>query len=167
MVREKHHLLRTPTELSKTRVKCVIREDNKVKFAWDVLVLGCVVYVAFVMPYRLAFNLPDSQQPWKALNQVTNGAFAIDILLTFFSEVHNDEDNTTISNLREIALIYLKGWFWFDLITVVPLDWALTRFQRFSHLQSTVRVFRIARIYKLVRLLRISRLVRSVMRSRK
>jgi hypothetical protein len=168
MMIAKSKLLLAPTVISAApKFKFIIKEDNKFKFAWDLLAMVAVLYVAFVTPYRLSFDLSETAQPWSAINKATTILFTIDIVLTFFTEVYLDDEFVTVSNLREIAMIYIKGWFLFDLVSVLPLDTFFKSLgSKAGNVNSTIRVFRVLRVYKLIRLLRISKLVRSVMSSR-
>jgi hypothetical protein len=56
----KHKLLLPPTVIEiNLKQRFVIHEANKYKFVWDLWTLANVLYIAFVVPYRLCFDLPD------------------------------------------------------------------------------------------------------------
>jgi potassium voltage-gated channel Eag-related subfamily H protein 6/hyperpolarization activated cyclic nucleotide-gated potassium channel 2 len=60
-------------------------------------------------------------------------------------------------------MIYLKGWFAFDVISIFPLELILQGIGgSTTRINKSIRVFRFVRIYKLVRLLRITRIFRKV-----
>ena len=48
--------------------------------------------------------------------------FLIDIILTFFTSVTDDKQVYEITDKWEIAKKYLKGWFWIDVLSILPLD---------------------------------------------
>jgi hypothetical protein len=96
---------------------------------------------------------------------VTTAVFAVDIVLTFFTEVYIEKEFCTITNLRSIAMVYLKGWFWFDTLSVLPISAIFSHFKRIKNYNKFLRITRLVRVYNMVRLLRISRLVRTVMKA--
>lgn len=49
-------------------------------------------------------------------------SFLIDIILTFFSEFEDEEQCRSVNTHREIALRYLKGWFFFDVFSIIPFE---------------------------------------------
>ena len=56
-VLEDIHMLYSETMFTsrENKGKCTIRSNNRRKILWDVFVLGLVLVVCFVVPYRLAF----------------------------------------------------------------------------------------------------------------
>ena len=47
--------------------------------------------------------------------------FALDILIIFNTAFYND-DVDLVENRKDIAQSYIKGWFWIDLISIIPFN---------------------------------------------
>ena len=61
---------------------------------------------------------------WVSLNMVQDIIFLIDIFVVFHS-VFYDEDFHLIDDRRVIAITYIRGWFFLDLLAIFPTDWLL------------------------------------------
>ena len=48
--------------------------------------------------------------------------FAIDIIVTFFTIYNNKNDMVDVIDRKQIAINYIRTWFFIDLISIVPLD---------------------------------------------
>ena len=48
--------------------------------------------------------------------------FLIDIIVTFFTSVNDERSCTEVVDRKQIAVLYLKGWFWIDSISIFPFD---------------------------------------------
>ena len=103
------------------KTKCIIAANNPYKIMWDILVLFLVILVSIIVPIRLAF---DTSEPigWVIFYTLTDIIFLVDIILTFFTSVSNKQSVYEVTDKREIAKIYLKGWFLIDFISILPLD---------------------------------------------
>lgn len=120
-----------------------------------------LLFVAATLPWRIAFYENDSKL-WQGINYTIDGTFAIDMLLTFFTIIPDTENGGFISDKKKIAVIYLKGWFAVDLISILPIDKVaqgassrlvqFTKFSRFSRFARLIRLFRIVRMAKMFRL---------------
>ena len=72
--------------------KCLIMEDNKYKQYWDLYIVCLIMYVALIVPYRLGFDLEDTNR-WKIWSYVVDASFGVDIILTFFTSYFDAEMN--------------------------------------------------------------------------
>lgn len=85
------------------------------------------------------------------------------MVLSFFTTYSNKyEDYET--NRRKVALNYFKGWFFFDLIAVLPIQYFFTVGAGFNDM---ARLARLPRLYKLVKIFRLIRIFRLVKQSGK
>ena len=109
-----------PTQVENKR-KCIIMRSNKCKLAWDIFVLIILLVVSMVVPIRLAFSTHDPLF-WTLAYTVADSIFAIDLILTFFTSISDENKVYEITNKKDIAKEYLKGWFWVDLLSIFPLD---------------------------------------------
>ena len=110
-----------PMETNKIQSKCIIMSGNPYKIFWDLFILVLLLLVCIIVPYRLAFY-PDQSGPWVIFYLVMDFCFFLDIIVTFFTSVPDDETCTEITDRQKIAKIYLKGWFWIDSISIFPFD---------------------------------------------
>ena len=97
-----------------------------------------------------------------------------DCIKNFFTG-YLDETDTVILKQKPIVLKYLRGWFWIDFISSIPLDTVLkvvrekdAKETKFSGSETNLRkVMRLLRFAKVVRLLRASRIFRYVRYARR
>lgn len=72
-----------------------------------------------------------------------------------------------ITDRKAIAKEYLKGWFWVDLISIIPFDRIVHLFLQNApssgnRVNSLIRVMKIGKIYKLIRLIRIIKILKVI-----
>ena len=96
-------------------------QSNFYKIIWDVWILMLLLVVSIIVPVRLAFTDNESL-PWLIYYTVTDAFFFIDIILTFFTSITDGQKVYEIVDKRFIARSYLTGWFWVDVISILPLD---------------------------------------------
>ena len=123
-------------------------------------VLLLLLFISLVVPVRLAFVEEDSMR-WILIYSITDTCFLIDIILTFNTSISDEKRVYEITDKREIARRYLKGWFWIDTISIVPLDFMmladsnnatiLARFAKIGKLYKLIRMIRLAKVLKLLR----------------
>ena len=109
----------TPTVVSQKQ--CIIHHGNKYKIVFDLWILVLLLIVSLIVPVRLAFAEKDSND-WFIFYIITDTFFFIDIVLTFFTSVTDEKKVYEITDKKVIAKKYLKGWFWVDLISILPID---------------------------------------------
>lgn len=111
--------LQAPSSVSNkpqtVRKPFVIYPTDKWKIAFDIIVAILIVYYCCRVPYKIGFDDKDI-----FLHEyVFEGIIALDIILHFFSAyVEND---TVIDDIDQISKNYLKGFFIFDIIAILPL----------------------------------------------
>lgn len=66
--------------------KYTIMPDNGYKTKWDIWVVFVLLYVAFTLPYQVAFQ-DEPNTRGKVIQFIVDGTFFIDIVLTFFTAV--------------------------------------------------------------------------------
>lgn len=134
--------------------------NNKFKLAWDIFVLSILLIVSMLVPVRLAFATHDPIS-WLVTYTVVDSIFAIDLILTFFTSISDENKVYEITNKKFIAKQYLKGWFWIDLISIFPVDallladdssaTMLARFAKIGKLYKLIRMIRLAKVFKLLK----------------
>ena len=92
----------------------------------------------------------------KIVEIVIDCLFSIDIVISFFTGYYDDKFSVE-SNIRKIALRYLKSWFLFDLIACFPLQLVIENSVNYS---SLIRVTRFKRLWRLVRIAKLFRFIK-------
>eukprot|EP00931_Biecheleriopsis_adriatica_P080096 TRINITY_DN53455_c0_g1_i1.p1 TRINITY_DN53455_c0_g1~~TRINITY_DN53455_c0_g1_i1.p1 ORF type:complete len:731 (-),score=95.69 TRINITY_DN53455_c0_g1_i1:41-2233(-) len=150
-----------------------ICEGNSFRIFWDILMATVLFYTGTIFLYRLAFvsnhaPVPEDEDGfwWELVNWTVNITFYIDLLASFlftFRDRHGEE----VDSLRLIALNYLGGVFWINLLACIPESfWRLVFVGIFSSSDEQgeskanqgLQALKIQRVTRLARLLRISRL---------
>lgn len=91
--------------------------------AWETFLIVLVVYTAWVSPFELGFiQKPDT--PLSVTDNVVNGFFAIDIVLTFFVAYLDRTTYLLVDDRKKIAWKYASSWLAFDVISTIPSELA-------------------------------------------
>ncbi|XP_027364339.1 potassium channel KAT3-like [Abrus precatorius] len=133
--------------------KYIISPFNPQYRAWEMLLVVLVIYSAWICPFEFAF-LPYKQDALFIIDNIVNGFFAIDIMLTFFVAYLDNHSYLLVDDPKRIAIRYLSTWFAFDVCSTVPL-------QSFSFLftnHSSELGFKAFNMFRLWRLRRVSSL---------
>ena len=77
-------------------------------------------------------------------------------IIVIFNSAYYDEDFKIISDRKQINWNYITGWFFIDLLTIIPFD---TIFE-YSTYNKIARVARVGRLYKLVKLTKLFRFLK-------
>ena len=86
---------------------------------YNLFITVLCIYSSFFYAYLSAFGIPgeDSSSNW--VDKFFIITFSLDTCLRFF--INDFElDSTHSEDLKEIALAYVKGGFFFDFVTTVP-----------------------------------------------
>ena len=77
---------------------------------------------ALVLPIELAFEPEITQSPENGtLNAIIDFLFLIDIIVVFRTSIIGD-NGEIVTDQKTIAIKYLKGSFWIDILSTIPLD---------------------------------------------
>ncbi len=91
---------------------------------WDLWITALLMFITLVVPVRLAFSDDDSVG-WIIAYEGVDFCFLIDIILTFFSSYADSVTNDEVTDLRKISVNYLKSWFFFDVASIIPIDYLM------------------------------------------
>uniref|UniRef100_A0A7N0TBX2 Potassium channel n=1 Tax=Kalanchoe fedtschenkoi TaxID=63787 RepID=A0A7N0TBX2_KALFE len=91
--------------------------------AWETFLVLLVFYNAWVSPFEFGF-LDEPKGPLSIADNVVNGFFAIDIVLTFFVAYLDKATYLFIDSHKRIAWKYARSWLIFDVISTVPSELA-------------------------------------------
>ncbi|KAL4653985.1 hypothetical protein ACB092_01G345400 [Castanea dentata] len=90
---------------------------------WETYLVVLVIYTAWVSPFEFGF-LKRPQGPLSIVDNVVNGFFALDIILTFFVAYLDKSSYLLVDNPKKIAWKYATSWLAFDVISTVPSELA-------------------------------------------
>lgn len=115
--------------------------------AWETYLVVLVLYTAWVSPFEFGF-LRKPQQPLSIIDNVVNGFFAIDIILTFFLAYLDRSTYLLVDDRKKIAWRYTSTWLVFDVISTIPSE--LVR-KIFSGTFQSYGLFNMCRLWRLRR----------------
>lgn len=70
-----------------------------------------------LVPFRVCFVEDADDYQWYEMDLFFDCAFGFDILINFVSAYY-DQHNRLQKEFKEIAINYLTGWFWIDIIAL-------------------------------------------------
>ncbi len=123
----------------------IIHPESRFKVIWEVYILLMTVAVTIVAPLIIVFEL-ELTPILLAFDILVTITFAADIVIQFHTGFLRRQE--LVTDRREIAQRYIRGWFILDLIATLPFSWVFTA-SRFASLNRIFRFFRLARLFKL------------------
>ncbi|GER47432.1 potassium channel, partial [Striga asiatica] len=90
---------------------------------WQNFLVILVIYTAWVSPFEFGF-LDKPAAPLSITDNVVNGFFFIDIVLTFFVAYLDRTSYLLVDSRKLIARKYATTWLLFDVISTVPSELA-------------------------------------------
>lgn len=119
-------------------------------FYWNMLLGVAIMYTACVTPFDIAFFQRIEIGALFGCNQVVNMIYIVDIVIQFF--VHYKELHTGrwIRDHHLIVLNYIKGAFFFDVVSSFPYGLVIA----FVQFESNIRVLRLLRLLRLTKMLK-------------
>jgi hypothetical protein len=149
----------------KAEVHLIVPEDNKflidprhrVTRLWSAWVNILLLVTAFWTPYDVAFLEPSINGAF-IVNRCIDLFFFTDTVRLFFTMHYMDSLQIWVTNYRRIASLYLRGWFWIDIVSVIPFDVVAMAMDSGSSgdAVSSMRAIRVIRLLRLMRLLRMA-----------
>ncbi|KAG6396383.1 hypothetical protein SASPL_142531 [Salvia splendens] len=89
---------------------------------WETVMVGLVVYSAWVCPYEIAFLNSKPSPPLYIADNIVDIFFAIDIILTFFVAYMDSTTQLLVLDRKKIAKRYLSTWFIMDVASTIPFE---------------------------------------------
>lgn len=148
-----------PNKTIKNDFPFLISPSNEYKLHWHVLVIALLLYSCIVIPVQIALY-DELSSTCLLFNHLVDFVFLIDMFI-IFNSAYYDEDFNLIDDRCKIATTYLKGWFFLDLVSIIPFDLFISQGNEAAHLVRFARIGRITRIVRLFKLARIMRLQKS------
>ena len=126
---------------------------------WDLVLLLLLLFTALVTPVEVAFLTTVLFNVLFWINRSVDALFVLDIILNFFVAIIDPDDGQLIYHHPTIIKEYLRGWFFIDVISVMPFDLVSLMFENESVGKLKIlRVLRLLRLMKLLRILRAGRI---------
>lgn len=107
-----------------------------------------VFFTAWVSPFEFGF-LDEPKGPLSIADNVVNGLFAIDIVLTFFVAYLDKATYLFVDSRKRIAWRYARTWLLLDVISTIPSELArkvLPRPLNTYGLYNMLRLWRLRRV---------------------
>jgi potassium voltage-gated channel Eag-related subfamily H protein 8 len=101
--------------------KYLINQNNTIKIFWDLFVLVLLIFISLVVPYRIPF-VNQENMVWTSFYYFIDACFFIDMVLTFNCTYTHPDTMVEIRDRKKIAMNYLEGWFFLDLLAILPFD---------------------------------------------
>ncbi|KAL1214410.1 Potassium channel AKT6 [Cardamine amara subsp. amara] len=89
--------------------------------AWETFLVFLVLYTAWASPFEFGF-LQRPKAPLSILDNIVNGFFAIDIILTFFVAFLDKVTYLLVDDPKRIAWRYASTWLVFDVVSTFPYE---------------------------------------------
>eukprot|EP00947_MAST-08B_sp_MAST-8B-sp1_P005483 g5483.t1 len=140
---------------------------------WDILVMLLLMYVTFIIPVRVCFTINDEiTEEWTSVDifeLILDIVFIVDVGVNFVTAFHEEKTFKMVVSPKRIAMRYITGWFFIDIIACIPINLILrgvggaaseSSINRIGKLARLPRMFRLLRLLRLMKLLRILRMTR-------
>ncbi|KAK8453685.1 hypothetical protein SEVIR_5G326800v4 [Setaria viridis] len=142
----------TTQQPPKLRKYLVSPYDPRYK-VWEIFLILLVVYSAWICPLEFAFLRYLPRAPF-VVDDVVNGFFAVDIVLTFFVPYVDSKSHLLVDDPKKIAARYLSSWFVFDVCSTFPFHSISLLFNRHEHslglkFLNVLRLWRLRRVSSL------------------
>ncbi|KAJ8762051.1 hypothetical protein K2173_006653 [Erythroxylum novogranatense] len=131
----------------------VISPYNQRYRAWEMWLLVLVIYSAWIAPFEFGF-ITYKIDALFAIDNIVNGFFAIDIVLTFFVAYLDSHSYLLVDDPKKIAIRYISTWFIFDVCSTAPFQSISLMF----HKHSSALGYKSLNMLRLWRLRRVSAL---------
>uniref|UniRef100_A0A0D9V5U0 Potassium channel n=1 Tax=Leersia perrieri TaxID=77586 RepID=A0A0D9V5U0_9ORYZ len=143
----------TAQQPPKLRKYLVSPYDPRYK-VWEKFLILLVVYSAWICPLEFAFLRYLPRAPF-VVDDVVNGFFAVDIMLTFFVAFVDKKSHHLVNDRKKIAVRYLSSWFVFDVCSTVPFHSISLLFNKHEHdfgfkFLNVLRLWRLRRVSSLL-----------------
>ena len=104
-------------------------EPNSHRYEMWMIAMVCLVTVSLILvPIDVAFSLSTRGVAVFVVQCAIDVCFLADLGLGFRTALVDQRNFYTIKRPNVIALTYLRGWFWLDLISALPIDLIMLAF---------------------------------------
>ena len=137
----------------------VLHPFDRSRIHWDGLVLVALMYCLLEIPFRVCFDAEVSPLSFGGIfNLFVDIFFLFDCYIHFRTGYHDNGE--FIHDRKNIALNYMKGWFFIDFVTSVPVPWVVAVSYDVTGIDSSTDVLRLPRLLRILKVLRLIKLLR-------
>ncbi|XP_071942761.1 voltage-gated delayed rectifier potassium channel KCNH8-like [Antedon mediterranea] len=123
------------------------------KTIWDCIILLATLYIAVIVPYNVSFlsDVLGMNKTSKTLvpDIIVEILFILDLVINFRTTFVS-KDGTVIYHPPQIAINYLKTWFFIDLVAAIPFD-LITLIAKIDTVWGNIGMLKIVRLLRLLR----------------
>ncbi|KAI4375536.1 hypothetical protein MLD38_013394 [Melastoma candidum] len=122
---------------------------------WEAFMVVLVVYSVWMFPFEVAFLESSLDGGLYIVDNVVNGLFALDVILTFFTAYVDPQTQLLVRDPARIATRYISTWFFIDVastVPFVPLAYLITGKRHVSLAYSLLGIIRFSRLRRVKRL---------------
>eukprot|EP00397_Hematodinium_sp_SG-2012_P012777 GEMP01012957.1.p1 GENE.GEMP01012957.1~~GEMP01012957.1.p1 ORF type:complete len:698 (+),score=137.20 GEMP01012957.1:132-2225(+) len=120
---------------------------------WNIFLALLVLYLTFALPYEMATEWRKMGPVYEAVNLGVDIVFIMDILINFRTAVVLRREQKLVYKTKVIAIQYIKTWFIFDFVAVIPWEMIVPS-QKMLSMNHLYRFPRLVRVTKVLRVLR-------------
>jgi hypothetical protein len=88
---------------------------------WDMVMICLLLFTATVTPYEACFLQPQGFDFLFVVNRIVDLGFIVDMCRMFNTVVYNEKTGELVRDRKKIAMAYIKGWFFIDLLSITPV----------------------------------------------
>ncbi|KAK7384745.1 hypothetical protein VNO78_30446 [Psophocarpus tetragonolobus] len=125
----------------------IIAPYNRRYRIWNKFLILLVFYTAWICPFEFGF-LEKSKGALSIIDNVVNGFFAIDIVVTFFVAYLDKSTYLLVDDRKLIALRYAKSWLLLDVIATIPYEVVRSILPPSLQLYSYFNILRLWRLHR-------------------
>ncbi|WCJ27390.1 Potassium channel KAT2 [Euphorbia peplus] len=119
--------------------------------AWEMWLVVLVIYSAWISPFEFAFLTCQKGGALFIFDNIVNGFFAIDIVLTFFVAYLDSQSYLLVDKPKKIAIRYLSTWFIFDVCSTPPFETLSLLLTKQNRSEVGFRLLNMLRLWRLRR----------------
>ena len=159
--------VRKVNDIAKRANRWLLKPHGSFMQTLDVTTMVALLFTAVVSPYEIAFLEAGDTLVLEVANWFVLLVFAVGMVCSFFLPYNNPVwmGGALVRDHKKIAWRYITTWFFFDLISTLPLDLMASvqddGSDETSNALRTVRGVRLVRLVRLFRLIKLGRLLRA------
>jgi len=136
----------------------IIKKGSILKGFFDIFILIAVNISSLYLLYEICFTISENNESnedksWSIVYYTIEILFVIFIILQFFQEYQDPETFQIIRDHKKIALRYIKGWFFIDIISTIPYEFLVNNHSFLIY----AKIIRLIRLPKLLQTMDIKR----------
>jgi hypothetical protein len=99
---------------------------------------------------------------WQVLYYFFDVMFALDIVFCFLTSYTDKYNKLEVTDIKLIANRYLRGWFWIDLLSIIPFEAILNTMKDETPDAGLFRYAKLSKMSKIIRLLRLFKILKII-----